>query len=293
MRQLIIATLLLSLTLPLLAAEDEAVFSGPLPGERITPLSIRLAYGPNTKQSCDPGTHADGAPIVLLFVHQPNRPAGNFTRAVLNYCEMFEPDGLRSALIYLHGDTPAATEQLQRGASWFGVGVPAGVSLDGAEGPGAYGLNRNVTITVVVAKDNKVTANFALVQPSLTEVDEVLSPVTELIDSAFVPNDDQVQYLFSSTHLAPHLVEKGGQATRDPNLRLKILTLLTADNPQKINTAAQAIEAYVADNAKLQHELFRSAKMLLNRRANQYNRELKNKQLKPILQRWVKTHQPK
>ena len=36
--------------------------------------------------------------------------------------------------------------------------------------PGAYGLNRNVAVTVLVATDRVVSANFALVQPSL-EVD--------------------------------------------------------------------------------------------------------------------------
>ena len=42
-----------------------------------------------------------------------------------------------------------------------------GVSVDGAEGPGAWGLNREVAMTVVVGKDGKATANFALVQPSV------------------------------------------------------------------------------------------------------------------------------
>ena len=44
--------------------------------------------------------------------------------------------------------------------------VPVGVSVDGLEGPGSYGLNRNVTLTVLVGKAGRVRANFALVQPS-------------------------------------------------------------------------------------------------------------------------------
>ncbi len=34
-----------------------------------------------------------------------------------------------------------------------------------AEGPGSYGLNRNVALTILMVKENRVTANFALVQP--------------------------------------------------------------------------------------------------------------------------------
>jgi hypothetical protein len=45
--------------------------------------------------------------------------------------------------------------------------VPVVLSADGAEGPGALGLNRKVALTILVAKDNKVSANFALVQPSI------------------------------------------------------------------------------------------------------------------------------
>ncbi len=43
-----------------------------------------------------------------------------------------------------------------------------GISPDGLEGPGAYGLNRNVAMTILVVNEGKVTSNFALVQPSLT-----------------------------------------------------------------------------------------------------------------------------
>ena len=57
-----------------------------------------------------------------------------------------------------------------------------GVSVDGNEGPGAYGLNRAVTLTILVAKDNIVTANFALVQPSLpADAPRVLGEVVKLI----------------------------------------------------------------------------------------------------------------
>ena len=55
--------------------------------------------------------------------------------------------------------------------------------------PGAYGLNRNVTLTILVGKDNRVTANFALVQPSLqADVPKVLGEVVKLIGGKVPPS---------------------------------------------------------------------------------------------------------
>ena len=47
--------------------------------------------------------------------------------------------------------------------------MQVGISVDGEEGPGSYGLNRNVELTFVLAKENKVVANFAFVQSSVTD----------------------------------------------------------------------------------------------------------------------------
>src|SRR5437762_2363666 len=48
-------------------------------------------------------------------------------------------------------------------------GVPIGISTEGAAGPPAYNLNRNVLVTVIIAKENRVVANFALAQPILED----------------------------------------------------------------------------------------------------------------------------
>ena len=58
---------------------------------------------------------------------------------------------------------------------------PVGISIDGAEGPGSYGLNRNVNVTVLVGKDGRVTANFALIQPSELDATKILGEVVKLV----------------------------------------------------------------------------------------------------------------
>ena len=59
--------------------------------------------------------------------------------------------------------------------------VLTGISPDGREGPGSYGLNRNVAQTVLIAKDGKVLHNFAFTQPMLYSDPHFLGAVADAI----------------------------------------------------------------------------------------------------------------
>jgi hypothetical protein len=54
------------------------------------------------------------------------------------------------------------------------------LSLDGLEGPGNYGLNRQCLLTVVVAKENRVAANFAFVQPGIADAPKVIDALAKV-----------------------------------------------------------------------------------------------------------------
>jgi hypothetical protein len=149
-------------------AEDAAnEFSGPQKGEDLTPFSVRGVLGDKAGEEYDLVKEAKGKPTVLMFVHEINRPSVGLARVVMTYAASRKEDGLHAGLILLSGDATETTEWIKRASGALPQGVPIGISTDGAEGPGAYGLNRKVMITVLVAKDDKVTANFALVQPSV------------------------------------------------------------------------------------------------------------------------------
>jgi hypothetical protein len=55
------------------------------------------------------------------------------------------------------------------------------ISLGGPEGPGAYGLNRNVNMTVLVAKDNKVVTSLALLDANYRDSEPILASVAKLL----------------------------------------------------------------------------------------------------------------
>jgi hypothetical protein len=177
----LIALLLLSGTIGLGAdSPDEQVFSGPQPGEELTAFTVAGVYDDEGKD-LDFVAQADGKPLLLIFVHQVTRPSAGLTRLLTKYAAGRAGDGLHAGVVWLAADRSEAEQYLKRARQSLDLRSPVGVSLDGAEGPGSLGLNRNVTLTILVANEGKVTANFALVQPALTDAPLVLQEVVKLV----------------------------------------------------------------------------------------------------------------
>src|SRR5690606_35601111 len=114
-----------------------------------------------------------------------------------NFAEMHE-DELFAGTVYLDNDLSAAETLLRRGISWWGMGPPLGISVDGGEGPGSYGRNRNVNLTILVAHEGAVVANYALIQPSITDAPKILADVVTLIGGE-VPSDSALSFLGMAT----------------------------------------------------------------------------------------------
>ncbi|MGH7127121.1 MAG: hypothetical protein ACREJB_02295 [Planctomycetaceae bacterium] len=163
-------------------AAEEPVFSGPQPGETLAPFKVRGVFDEDAGKELDLVTAAAGKPTLIIFMHQATRPSVAVTRTVLDYAATRKKDGLATGLVYLADDATEAEAFLKRARHALPKETPIGISTDGAEGPGAYGLNRNVTLTVLIAREGKVTANFALVQPSLqADVPRILDELVKLI----------------------------------------------------------------------------------------------------------------
>lgn len=147
-------------------ADEEPVFSGPQPGETLPPLKVRNVLA---EEATDVGLieKADGKPVLLVFFHKRTRPAFGLANALMRLAKTREKQGLVSGVVMLTDDPTETGNWMKRIRNLLPKDTLYGISMDGAEGPGAYGLNREVTLTVLVGKEGKVTANFALVQPSL------------------------------------------------------------------------------------------------------------------------------
>ena len=177
-------------------AADEAVkeFSGPQAGEKVTPFVVRAIVGERAGDEIDLIKDADGKPLVLFFLHEVTRPSAGLARLVLNYAASRKADGLHAGLVLLSADATSTEDWAKRAANALPSGVPIGIYKDGAEGPGAYGLNRKVAVTVLVAKQNQVTATFALIQPSIAaDAPRIAKAIAEALGDAAPPTLEDLE----------------------------------------------------------------------------------------------------
>ncbi len=166
--------------------EGEPVFSGPQPGEKVVGFQATSLAGENKGQAVDPIAAADRSAQVLFFQDD----TGVAIRGLLGVVDAIEAidqkadADLQVVCVFLSDDPDAIAQRFARAFPIMqrrGVDVIA-VSKDGRDGPGAYGLNRNIAQTIILAKDGKVTRNFVFRQGLLYLDPHVMGGIAELVD---------------------------------------------------------------------------------------------------------------
>ena len=161
---------------------QDPVFSGPQPGELIVPFQVRSVSASDTGELVDYVENAKGKSLLLVFVHDVNRQSISLVRNLTAYSGKRIGDGLHTGVIFLHDDANDAEKRYQTMKHALTADTPTGISLEGREGPSSYGLNRLVTLTILLSKDDKVVANYALVQPSLqADLPKIVKSITEVV----------------------------------------------------------------------------------------------------------------
>ncbi len=234
----------------ILAGADEPVFSGPQPGEKLTPFRVRAFSGPGSGEEVALPVAIGGKPTVLIFVHEMTRPAMQLVRPIDHYGAKWAELGLATRVVWLSADPAGAEAFLTRARDSLKLRSPVVIALDGAEGPGNYGLNRKVTLTILVAKDDTVAANFAIVQPNETDAPKVLAEVAKLLDRP-APTADEIKAEVGSGRMmarpnAPQPPATGGDAGL-PEIAGRIAALET-----QVATLASALREARARIAKLE-----------------------------------------
>ncbi len=163
--------------------QDAKIFSGPQLGEKLPPLNAMAINGETKGKTYDVIAKTDGHPIVLFLQDDSGlglRGLVGFSRLLAKVTEKSKKK-LHIKVVFL-GDSP---DTLAKQASKIVPHIPSdiilGISPDGREGPGSYGLNRSVAQTVIIAKDGKVLHNFAFTQPILRPDPHVLGAIGEAI----------------------------------------------------------------------------------------------------------------
>ncbi|MFN3651577.1 MAG: hypothetical protein ACK47B_18530 [Armatimonadota bacterium] len=226
------------------ALSDDPIFSGPQPGEKLTPVRALAVTGPEAGKEIDPVSAAGGAPTVLVFLHGLERSMVPLLTTLDQYGAEKAP-GLRTQFVALSDDRVAAEQRLPLVAQSLRLKSPLVLSLDGPEGPGNYGLNKQCLMTVVMGRENRVTANFALVQPGIADAPRVLAKLAELVGDPQPPMAEALQ----SRRGTP---ERGaGRRTETPPADLSRLDLNTQEGLR------EAVRVLAAEVRSLREEVQR------------------------------------
>ncbi|MEC7354385.1 MAG: hypothetical protein VYC80_16860 [Planctomycetota bacterium] len=167
-------------------AEGEPVFSGPQPGEKMATLKVMSLAGDLKGKEIDPIALADGGPQILFFQDESGvaiRGLFGVVRSISKITQNTEQK-VHITCVFLSDDPDSITSrygQLFPRLREQGIDVVA-ISTEGRDGPGAYGLDRTVSQTVILAKNGKVTRNFVFRQGMLLADPHVLGGIAELLD---------------------------------------------------------------------------------------------------------------
>jgi len=240
----------------LLAADREKVFSGPQKGEKATLFEVRslTAKGPGEKR--DPIKAAAGRPVALVFLHSLERSMMPLMRVIDQY-GVDQKAKLNTEFIFLIDDPIRGDQRLPRVINSIKTRARVGYSVDGIEGPGNYGLNKDCLMTIVLAKEGKVTANFALVQPGIADAPGIIAAMARLAGDNTPPAPDALL------------------ARQNPNSRRPMRRHLNLDQLDLSTDVArqQAIERLIAEVKYLrqQQETTSRPNMRPNTRPNRPN----------------------
>ena len=241
------------------ASALEAVFSGPQPNEKLPAFKVRGILDDLAGKDLDFVEQANGQPLVLIFIHDVNRQSIGFVRNLTRYTMSRSKEGLTTGIVMLADDTTTAEATVKRMQHALVRQAPIAVSPEGREGPGSYGLNRTMTLTILVAKENRVAANFALVQPSI-QVD--LPKVVEAICQVVGGPAPSLQELLADEPGMREMIAKESTSGSSENLDVRSLLrpLIQLDaTKEQVEESAKKIVAAMEKSPELRKEIYRIA----------------------------------
>ena len=164
--------------------EGKTIFSGPQPGEKLTAFKATSLAGDSKGKELDPVSSGKDRPQVIVFQDESGvaiRGLYGIVDAIGKINRKTEKD-LHVTCVFLSDDEVKINQFAGTFPKLVEMGIDSiALSKDGRDGPGAYGLNRNVSHTIILAKDGQVTRNFVFPQGLLYSDPHVMGGVAELI----------------------------------------------------------------------------------------------------------------
>ncbi len=224
--------------------QDEE-FSGPQVGEPFP--NFPLVGLTETAETPLQLASTETKPLVVVFVHEVTRPAFGLIRTISTYTAA-HPEYVNAALVMLTDDMTETRRWAQAASRALPTDMLIAISPEGREGNGALGLNRKMTLTILVVKGQEITANFALVQPSdqgdATRICQAIAEAANLD----APTEEAIAAL-RGTSARP-------MTETEVDLRPLLAPVIRKDsNEQEIEAAAKKVEAEANANAAFRKRL--------------------------------------
>lgn len=175
-------TAILGLLIPLTVAADEPCKSGPKAGQRPGPYSALVCVGPQRgTQHCFICETAD-RPMVVVFARTLSDPLGRLVHRLDKALNDHQKVELRAWVTFLADDQTSLDPKV---VAWGRKHVTGNVPLmvfEDVVGPPAYLLAREADVTVLLAVNQKVVANFAYREGQLNDpaIDAILAAMPRI-----------------------------------------------------------------------------------------------------------------
>lgn len=264
---------------------SEPFFSGPQPGEAIATFQVRQLAGDREGQDVDVlGTLPSDAKL-MVFVHQVTRPSAALTRLIVDYAEKEFGNAIDTCIVFLTDDPTDTVNFVRRARHAIPTPTLLAASLDGLEGPGAYGLNRKSTLTVLVTKANQVTHNFALIQPAVTDAPAIGAAIAAACDRDESPTLAEMGY--QTPQRAAMRNATTGSEIDDATFRSFLAPVIRKTaSPEEVEAAVQRVEQHAAENPAMARRLHDVAKRIVDAgKVENYG----TAPAQAFLQKWAKT----
>ncbi len=266
-----------------LSAAERPIFSGPQVGEKLVPFATKSVFGKDSGEEVvlmDKGTTG---PQLLIFVHQFSRPSLGLTRMLVDYAA--KQKNLETNLVFLTNDATVTEATLKRARHALPKSVTPLISVDGIEGPGAYGLNRHTALTILVGKDGKVTGNFPLGQPSINvDAPKIGHAIVKAVGGKKAPTLKDMGYA------GRNMMARKMKSVDGIYRSMMAPVIQKTATPEEVKKAATAVEEMAAKNEAFRDRVGKAANLIVNGgRLSNYGTETAQQ----FLKKWAVVMAPK
>ncbi len=163
---------------------EKPIFSGPQPGEKVPSFTATNLRGENAGQELDPVAMAKGKLHLLVFVSKA-RTFGRILGQLADQLQTIEKNSKQPwamSVIVCNDDANSVEKDFAIMDQRYPKNLIMALCKDGSAGPPAYGLDKNLTATVIVAKDGKVLHNLPYVTDAFYTQPHILGALANAME---------------------------------------------------------------------------------------------------------------